>query len=311
MIIPPTNYRMGSGLAGAIMGQSAALEQEKQGLENLYKGMEMPANMLKGQEAAMLMQNPEYLQQKVQNTMIDLKNQYSAADFQQTLNAANRVRIELDAAGGDRVKEQQIVQKSLAALKIDPASEFGQYAQKDPRGALTKFIEGVEAGLTGTGGAKHFGDMAKQRLVGEQGLEKQALANEGSLAAHKVTANASYAAQKYSTDKAVMVQAAGLAKNAEDNAAKYAEILRKLEPGVIDKQIAAKIKAANPELAQVEDTQLRDAMQAQLKYYQDEANRWKSYLPPMPRQPKIGGDQPAPTSGSPSLPPGVSVVTPK
>ena len=171
MVAIPTNYRMGTGLAATIMGQQAGLEAEQQGLANLMKGMQMPAEALKGQEAAMLMQNPEYLQQKTANTLIELKNQYSASDFQQTLDAANRVRIKLDAAAGDPAKEQQIVQESLAALKIDPNSEFAQYAMKDPRGALTKFIQGVEVGLTGTGGAKQLGAEKLQGLKSASDME--------------------------------------------------------------------------------------------------------------------------------------------
>lgn len=171
MVAIPTNYKMGTGLAATIMGQQAGLEAEQQGLANLMKGMQMPAEALKGQEAAMLMQNPEYLQQKTANTLIELKNQYSASDFQQTLDAANRVRIKLDAAAGDPAKEQQIVQESLAALKIDPNSEFAQYAMKDPRGALTKFIQGVEVGLTGTGGAKQLGAEKLQGLKSASDME--------------------------------------------------------------------------------------------------------------------------------------------
>ena len=175
MVAIPTNYKMGTGLAATIMGQQAGLEAEQTGLANLVKGMQMPAEALKGQEAAMLMQNPEYLQQKVQNTMIDLRNQYSAADFQQTLNSANRIGIELDAAGGDPAKEQQVVDKALTALKIDPQSEFAQYARRDPRGALTKFKQGVEASMIGAQGGKHLADMEKERFVqGEHWKRTQA-----------------------------------------------------------------------------------------------------------------------------------------
>ena len=172
MVQIPTNYKMGTGLAATIMGQQAGLEAEQQGLANVIKGMQMPQEALKGQEAAMLMQNPEYLQQKTANTLIELKNTYSAQDFQQTLDAANRVRIRLDAAAGDPAKEQQVVQEALSALKIDPNSEFAQYAMKDPRGALDKFIQGVEVGLTGTGGAKHFGKMADQNAQDAAAMER-------------------------------------------------------------------------------------------------------------------------------------------
>jgi len=208
MVAIPTNYKMGTGLAATIMGQQAGLEAEQQGLANLMKGMQMPAEALKGQEAAMLMQNPEYLQQKTANTLIELKNQYSASDFQQTLDAANRVRIKLDAAAGDPAKEQQIVQESLAALKIDPNSEFAQYAMKDPRGALTKFIQGVEVGLTGTGGAKFQGQRALQTQQDEAAMERTKLKEAGDLQ----RANLQAGTQAASADKALrgqMIQYSG------------------------------------------------------------------------------------------------------
>ena len=208
MVAIPTNYRMGTGLAATIMGQQAGLEAEQQGLANLMKGMQMPAEALKGQEAAMLMQNPEYLQQKTANTLIELKNQYSASDFQQTLDAANRVRIKLDAAAGDPAKEQQIVQESLAALKIDPNSEFAQYAMKDPRGALTKFIQGVEVGLTGTGGAKFQGQRALQTQQDEAAMERAKLKEAGDFQ----RANISAGSQAASADKQLrgqMIQYSG------------------------------------------------------------------------------------------------------
>lgn len=163
MVQVPTNYRMGTGLAATIMGQQAGLESEQMGLANLMKGMQMPAEALKGQEAAMLMQDPNYLQQKTANTLIELGNTYQANDFQQTLNAANRVKIQLDAAGGDKAKEQQIVMNALSALKMDPNSEFGQYAMRDPRGALDKFIQGTEVAMT-----RSAGQLGKERLQGMQ-----------------------------------------------------------------------------------------------------------------------------------------------
>ena len=168
---PLTNYRMGTGLAATIMGQQAGLEAEQQGLANTIKAMQMPQEALKGQEAAMLMQNPEYLQQKTANTMIELRNQYSAEDFQQTLNAANRIKIEMDAAGGDPAREQQVAQKALTALKIDPSSEFYQFAMKQPRKALDMFIQGTEASMAGAGGAKQAGAMQLAQAKGANALD--------------------------------------------------------------------------------------------------------------------------------------------
>ena len=57
----PTNYKMGSGLAAAIMGQQAGLEAEQQGLANVFKAAQTPKELLLGQESMALLNNPEYL----------------------------------------------------------------------------------------------------------------------------------------------------------------------------------------------------------------------------------------------------------
>lgn len=289
----PTNYKMGSGLAGAIMGQQTALEQEKMGLENLYKGMEMPGNILKAEEQTRLLNDPKYLEQKTANTLIELSNQYDASQIQQSLNTIGRFKIQLDAAKGDPAKTQQLVEQGIAALKLDPTA--AEYARREPYKFIDQMISGHEAVLARTGGAKYAGDMAKQELIGQQHMDVQNAADKAALQRANLTAGASLQGQQYAADRAVMIQAAGLAKNAEDNAAKYATLLQKIEPGAIDKQLAAKIKAANPELAGVDDNSLRDTLAAQLKYYQNEAQRYKAYLPPMGNVP--ASETPPPVKG--------------
>lgn len=177
----PTNYKMGSGLAATIMGQQAGLEQEKMGLENLYKGMQMPGEILKGQEQAMLLQDPRYLQQKTANTLIDLGNQHDASEFQQSLNAFGRVKIQLQAASGDPQKQQQIVLDGLKQLNMDPNSEFGRYALANPDAAIDKLIQGTEAAMARAGGAKQAGEMAKQTLIGKQHMDVQESANAAAM----------------------------------------------------------------------------------------------------------------------------------
>lgn len=172
----PTNYKMGTGLAATIMGSQAGLEQEKMGLENLYKGMQMPGEILKGQEQAMLLQDPRYLQQKTANTLIDLGNQHDASEFQQSLNAFGRVKIQLQAASGDPQKQQQIVLDGLKQLNMDPNSEFGRYALANPDAAIDKLIQGTEAAMARAGGAKQAG--AKElTMIKEQGDTERAAAD--------------------------------------------------------------------------------------------------------------------------------------
>lgn len=170
----PTNYKMGSGLAATIMGQQAGLEQEKMGLENLYKGMQMPGEILKGEEQAMLLQDPKYLQQKAANTMIELSNKYNSEQIQSTLNDVGRFKIQLDAAKGDPAATQQLVEQGIAALKLDPTS--ADAARRNPYSFVDNMISGLETTLARTGGAKQAG--AKElTMIKEQGDTERAAAD--------------------------------------------------------------------------------------------------------------------------------------
>lgn len=160
---PLTNYRMGTGLASTIMGGQAGLEQEKMGLENLYSAMQMPGNILKGEEQAMLLQDPKYLQQKAANTMIELSNKYNSEQIQSTLNDVGRFKIRLDAAKGDPAATQQLVEQGIAALKLDPIA--ADAARRNPYSFVDNMISGLETTLARTGGAKQAGEMEKQRFV--------------------------------------------------------------------------------------------------------------------------------------------------
>lgn len=178
---------MGTGLAATIMGSQAGLEQEKMGLENLYKGMQMPGEILKGQEQAMLLQDPNYLQQKTANTMIELGNQYDAGQFQQSLNAFGRVKIQLQAATGDPQKQQQIVLDGLKQLNMDPNSEFGRYALANPDKAIDQLIQGTEAAAANAG-VKFPGEMVKQNLIGKQHMDVAKYNKEANIEAARVQA---------------------------------------------------------------------------------------------------------------------------
>ena len=154
----PTNYKMGSGLAGAIMGQQTALDQEKMGLENIYKGMQMPGEILKGQEQAMLLQDPNYLQQKTANTMIELSNTYKANEFQATLNEVGRAELALQASGGD----PKTLYPYLEKMGIPQGDPLWAAVEKNPQQVLQRYREGLEAMIARTGGAKYQGEIAKQ-----------------------------------------------------------------------------------------------------------------------------------------------------
>lgn len=255
MVQVPTNYKMGTGLAATIYGQQAGLEAEQQGLANLTKAMQMPGEALKGQEAAALMQDPNYLQQKTANTIIELGNQYDAGAFQQTLNAANRVRIQLDAAGGDKAKEQQIVMQALGALKMDPNSEFGQYAMRDPRGALDKFIQGTEVAMSRS--AKQIGaeSLQNKKLAAEMDMLK--LKEVGDDRRARLSANT----QASSADRAYSAQALGSYDkiiNAQESALK--SILTSQDKNAVAREVFEMPEASDSEI----NTQIK-RLQGELK----------------------------------------------
>jgi hypothetical protein len=266
---PLTNYRMGTGLAATIMGQQAGLEAESQGLANLMKGMQMPAEALKGQEAAMLMQDPNYLQQKTANTLIELSNQYQASDFQQTLNAANRVKIQLDAAAGDPNKERQIVMQALSALKMDPNSEFGQYAMRDPRGALDKFIQGTEVAMTRS--AKQIGAEKIQGMQDTAAMERTLLKEKGDTARAGMSAGVqAAAANKALTGQ--MIQYSNQLRQELDN---LNTNLRQLETKELDNAIMQdliKRGNKNPSTADVEKAKsgFKSALEDRKKLVEDD-----------------------------------------
>ena len=186
MVAIPTNYKMGTGLAATIMGQQAGLEAEQQGLANLMKGMQMPAEALKGQESAMLMQNPEYLQQKTQNTFIELQNTYSANQFEQTLNEVGRAKLALQASGGDPKSLYPYAEK----LGAKPGDALFQAIDKDPAAVLDKYEKALTQMIANTGGAKQFGAERLQGLKSASDLQIAQLKEEGDTRRANISAGA-------------------------------------------------------------------------------------------------------------------------
>lgn len=166
MVSIPTNYKMGTGLAATIMGQQAGLEAEQQGLSNLFQAMKMPQQALQGQESAMLMQDPQYLQQKTANTLIELGNTYNANQIQATLNEVGRAELALQAAGGDPSALYPYLEK-MGIPKTDP---LWTAVDKNPQQVIERYRQGLEAVLARTGGAKQAGAMQVAEAKGENAI---------------------------------------------------------------------------------------------------------------------------------------------
>lgn len=301
----PTNYKMGTGLAATIMGQQAGLEQEKMGLENLYKGMQMPGEILKGQEQAALLNDPTYLQQKTANTLIELGNQHDASQFQKALNDFGRFKIQLQSAAGDPQKTQQIVMNGLQQMNIDPNSDFGRFAMQNPEKAIDQLIQGTEASLARTGGAKQAGDMAKQQLVGEQHMDVAKYNKQAQIEAARISAGAT---AQY-RDQA---QLAGMLKDATNNVNNIQNNLAKMDSAegknaLINQFMASGVPQAEAEAA-VNSPEFKQQLQDQLRQARLEQEHLKKQSPYF-KGFNFGTPAPA-SSGAPSLPAGVKVVSP-
>ena len=142
MVQVPTNYKMGTGLAATILGQQAGLEAEQQGLANLTAAMRQPQDMEKSQEAMAQMNDPRYIQMKLQNDMSKFGKETSINEIESAYNKSNRAVAHLKAAQamGPQALQQASLQY-LQEMQIDPASEKGQILLQDPVGNAEKMVQ--------------------------------------------------------------------------------------------------------------------------------------------------------------------------
>lgn len=279
-----SNFELAGPLAGLFGGIQQGQEEERQRLANVYQDLqnqryggmtpnEVAKSNLEGALATGKLEGG-YVPEAVKAAVGEQQAKAQEFDLEKGLSNIELARTALDAGMAPDAVAQR--------FNVNLDTPFGQAYLKDPHGTLDHVYDKM---------IKRRSDTVKQR----QAVELQNLKDDADLKRTQLSASTLLQGQKYAADRAVMVQAAGLAKNAEDNAAKYATLLQKIEPGAIDKQLAAKIKAANPELAGVDDNSLRDTLAAQLKYYQNEAQRYKAYLPPMGNVP--ASETPPPVKG--------------
>lgn len=167
MVQVPTNYKMGTGLAATIMGQQAGLEAEQQGLANLTTALRQPQDMVKSQEAMAQMNDPRYIQMKLQNDMSKFGKETSINEIESSYNKANRAVAHLKAAQamGPQALQQASMQY-LQEMQIDPASEKGQILLQDPVGSAEKMVQFYATAATNNP------DYLQKYSLGEQSAQK-------------------------------------------------------------------------------------------------------------------------------------------
>lgn len=167
MVAPlQTNYRMGSGLAAAIGGQESALDSERQTLANLGQLQQAQMNQPKVAEAEMMMQNPEFIQQKIASDLADIRNKYDNSQMQQSLDRLTRAQIQLQTSSNPQQTAMELMQEA----KIDPRSPEGQAILQNPYDAISKMREGVVNLMART--PKQIGAEQLANVKGENVLEQ-------------------------------------------------------------------------------------------------------------------------------------------
>lgn len=231
----PTNYKMGTGLAATMLGQENAQESERQTLANLGQLFQNQKSEYEGAEAQAKMQDPRYMQMKLQADMSKFGKETSINEIETAYNKANRAVAHLQAAQAMGPQAlQQAAMQYLNEMDIDPNSEKGQILLKDPIGNAEKMVQFYATAATnnpeylqkyslGEQAAQKSMDVA--RLQGENALKVAQL--------HEGGANAR-ANQTLGTDK--MLSEMITRANAGDQAAQqwvntYAQIQRYKNPG--------------------------------------------------------------------------------
>ena len=177
-----TDFKLAGPLAGLFGGISQAQEQERLGLANAYQGLKNQEQQYTSAEAQAKLQDPQYIQMKLQNDMSKFGKETSLNEIESAYNKANRAVAHLKAAQamGPEALQQAAV-GYLQEMKIDPASEKGQMLLKDPVGSAEKLSQFYATAATnnseymrqyGLQEQKDVAAMDRENVKGEFDLKK-------------------------------------------------------------------------------------------------------------------------------------------
>ena len=137
-----TDFKLAGPLAGLFGGITQAQEQERMGLANAYQGLKNQEQQYTSAEAQAKMQDPQYIQMKLQNDMAKFGKETSINEIESAYNKANIAVAHLQAAQAQGPQAlQQAAVSYLQQMNIDPNSEKGQMLLKDPVGNAQKLAQ--------------------------------------------------------------------------------------------------------------------------------------------------------------------------
>lgn len=144
-----TDFKLAGPLAGLFGGIEQAQNQERQGLANAYQTLKNQEQEYTSAEAQAKLQDPQYIQMKLQNDMSKMGKEIPLNQLEAEYNVANRALAHLKAAAAtDPAKLQQVAGMYMQQLKIDPNSQEGQMIMQDPVGFAEKTVQMLAASAT-------------------------------------------------------------------------------------------------------------------------------------------------------------------
>lgn len=231
-----TDFKLAGPLAGLFGGITQAQEQERQGLSNAYQMLKNQEQEYTSAEAQAKMNDPQYIQMKLQNDMSKFGKETSLNEIESAYNKANRAVAHLKAAQamGPQALQQASMQY-LQEMGIDPASEKGQMLLKDPVGNAEKLSQFYATAATNN--SEYMQKYGLQERKGQLDLDKAREEIAGRERVANIGANASLGAAKYSADKGLTGSMLGYAKDLRGELDNINTNITKLEGKEMDNAI--------------------------------------------------------------------------
>ena len=165
-----TDFKLAGPLAGLFGGITQAQEQEGKGLQNAYQMLKNQEQQYTSAEAQAKMQDPQYIQMKLQNDMAKFGKETSINEIESAYNKANIAVAHLQAAQAQGPQAlQQAAVSYLQQMNIDPNSEKGQMLLKDPVGNAQKLAQFYATAATNN--ADYFQKYNLQDQKGQQDMD--------------------------------------------------------------------------------------------------------------------------------------------
>lgn len=231
-----SDFKLAGPLAGLFGGIQQAQEQEGKGLQNAYQMLKNQEQEYTAAEAQAKLQDPQYIQMKLQNDMSKMGKDIPLNQLEAEYNVANRALSHLKVAAASSPQElQKVAGMYMQQLKIDPNSQEGQMIMQDPVAFAEKTVQMLAASATknpeymrqyGLQEQKDVASMDREKLKGEYDLKKA-----------NITAGASLAGQKYMADRGLTGNMLGYAKDLRGELDNINTQITKLESKEMDNAI--------------------------------------------------------------------------